>query len=751
MKTKKSARVVVVTILCCIMAAVMTISAIEMFASSFIKIKTTNGEFSTFISYDERAKLKYEDSELFSMVLRDSIIEVTRMCVIRDQMETKGKYDSSKPVDVSAYANRTSIAGNSSVTAQYALDDLVKWGRYGFDFEIVTGSKAELDSYYDAIASGEKIANNPDRVVHVDEFDANMQLSDLVNSYATEEQLNMINEDTGYYTMCVLLDKYNSVNGRSLATYASDRVEYEELVNNLCVSATDLFYNYCEYTEYNKRFVNGATNLIYCYQVSDGDGKVRRYNNMDVNIDAKTNDEVSKIFTAYSKYVCFNPDKLQISSTVNNIDALYMKECLDNYRYTFGDGSRIWLAVRDDLAIEDEFKIARDIYVHKSNTFVPTTIVFVSSILMIFVMLILMTLWTGVQIEVSENGEKKAKHVPHLVDRIPFEIYLCVTAVAMAFIFLIMELSMKAFNEDYDTFVSNLKVVETVLGLETLFGALILSALYLVIVRKIKCKLIWNGSILKWCVDKVRDGVVEVYDNGQVIVRTWLPYLIFLCINLILVLANRRLFILAACIMDMAVGLWLYNEARQRNKIADGITTIANGDTNYKVDVTSMHGDNLALANAVNSIGDGISSAIETSMRDEKMKADLITNVSHDIKTPLTSIINYVDLLKRENIEDEKIKGYIEVLDQKSQRLKDLTNDLVEASKISSGNITLNIEKINLVELINQSVGEFSEKFEEKELRIVISKPEKSIYVMADSRGVFRVVENLYNNVYKYI
>ncbi len=170
----------------------------------------------------------------------------------------------------------------------------------------------------------------------------------------------------------------------------------------------------------------------------------------------------------------------------------------------------------------------------------------------------------------------------------------------------------------------------------------------------------------------------------------------------------------------------------------------------HQIDTAGMHGDNLALAGAVNSIGDGIRIAVEKSMKDEKMKADLITNVSHDIKTPLTSIINFVDLLKRENIEDEKIKGYIDVLDKKSQKLKALTNDLVEASKISSGNITLNIEKIDMAMLINQSVGEFMEKFEEKQLTPILRLPNTPVYVMADSRGIYRVVDNLYNNIYKY-
>ena len=162
------------------------------------------------------------------------------------------------------------------------------------------------------------------------------------------------------------------------------------------------------------------------------------------------------------------------------------------------------------------------------------------------------------------------------------------------------------------------------------------------------------------------------------------------------------------------------------------------------------HGDNLVLAKAVNRIGDSVREAVETSMKDERLKADLITNVSHDLKTPLTSIINYVDLIKRERVDNPKVQEYIEVLDTKSQRLKQLTEDLLEASKISSGNIVLHMERINLVELLNQTLGEFSEKFEQKGLISVVNAPSQAVYVLADSRRSYRVMENLFNNIYKY-
>ena len=129
---------------------------------------------------------------------------------------------------------------------------------------------------------------------------------------------------------------------------------------------------------------------------------------------------------------------------------------------------------------------------------------------------------------------------------------------------------------------------------------------------------------------------------------------------------------------------------------------------------------------------------------------ELITNVSHDIKTPLTSIINYVDLLKKEKIENEQAKEYIEILDSKSQRLKKLTEDLVEASKVSTGNISLKLEKINVVELIKQATGEFEDKFKKCGLESIINVDENEINIMADSRYMYRVIENLFSNVSKY-
>jgi signal transduction histidine kinase len=194
----------------------------------------------------------------------------------------------------------------------------------------------------------------------------------------------------------------------------------------------------------------------------------------------------------------------------------------------------------------------------------------------------------------------------------------------------------------------------------------------------------------------------------------------------------------------------LTRKEREQRQIQRAIEAIAAGALDTKLDVAQFHGQQRELAEAVNNIGSGMSEAVAESIRNERMKADLITNVSHDIKTPLTSIVNYVDLLKRENLENENAKNYIRILDEKSQRLKQLTEDLVEASKISSGNIRLDMQQIDFVELLFQTGGEFNERFEERELTIVTKLPHAPVMVYADGRQLYRAIENLYTNAAKY-
>lgn len=191
-------------------------------------------------------------------------------------------------------------------------------------------------------------------------------------------------------------------------------------------------------------------------------------------------------------------------------------------------------------------------------------------------------------------------------------------------------------------------------------------------------------------------------------------------------------------------------EAIQDQKLLDGMKKLEEGDLEYQFDPDEFDNFRKEFASAVNGIHEVFLTSVTESMKNERMQTDLITNVSHDIKTPLTSIINYVELLKRENIENERARGYIDILEQKSYRLKHLTEDLVEASRISSGNIELEMTQIEMREMLYQAGGEFADKFEEKGLQLIENMAQEPLYIRADGRRLWRVLENLFQNVSKY-
>lgn len=186
------------------------------------------------------------------------------------------------------------------------------------------------------------------------------------------------------------------------------------------------------------------------------------------------------------------------------------------------------------------------------------------------------------------------------------------------------------------------------------------------------------------------------------------------------------------------------------SRLKTGARRISEGDLEHKIDTQYLLFDFREHAENLNSIGDGMSAAVEERMRGERFKTELITNVSHDIKTPITSIINYVDLLKKCELENEDAKGYIEVLDRQSARLKKLTEDLVTASKASSGVVAVDAKPCELGILVGQAAGEYEEKLAEAGLRLVVSVPEYPVTVMADGKLMWRVFDNLMSNAVKY-
>lgn len=200
-------------------------------------------------------------------------------------------------------------------------------------------------------------------------------------------------------------------------------------------------------------------------------------------------------------------------------------------------------------------------------------------------------------------------------------------------------------------------------------------------------------------------------------------------------------------VSGVCIAMWF---GIQLKKLKRGGEAIANGDFDYRINSRELWPMLRGHAYNLNSAAVGMSKAVDDRLKSERFKTELITNVSHDLKTPLTSIVSYVDLLKKEDIQNEAAKEYIDVIERQSAKLKKLTEDLVEASKASSGAVAVNKEQLNLGELINQSVGEFSEKLESANIIPVINLPEEEVLVFTDGRLLWRIFDNLIQNIIKY-
>ncbi len=185
-------------------------------------------------------------------------------------------------------------------------------------------------------------------------------------------------------------------------------------------------------------------------------------------------------------------------------------------------------------------------------------------------------------------------------------------------------------------------------------------------------------------------------------------------------------------------------------KIKKGGEEIAAGNTEYKIKTDNMFGDFKKHAMYLNSVSEGMQKAVNDRMKSERLKTELITNVSHDLKTPLTSIVNYVDLMKKEDIKPEKAREYLDVLDRQSKKLQKLTVDLLEASKASTGNVAVNAELTDINVFLSQLVGEYAEKLTDSSLELIVDIPEENIVINADGRLLWRVFDNLMNNICKY-
>ena len=322
--------------------------------------------------------------------------------------------------------------------------------------------------------------------------------------------------------------------------------------------------------------------------------------------------------------------------------------------------------------------------------------------------------------------------IMNVVDKMPYDLFTGVIVLLAVF----TAFAYEPFNFD-----------ENLGSFALLLSMLILLGLYGLTWLVSTVKRIKNRSLLKNTLTYMIG-----YFIFQIVVKLRLVWktALFMCVYglsmMFLVYTDRLpLAIIISVIVCLYILWWLI----KADEIKIGTDKIAKGRSEGKINTKYMPPALKDHAEDINSLQDGIKLAVDREMKSEHLKTELITNVSHDIKTPLTSIINYIDLMQKEHTDEEEEK-YLEVLSRQSDRLKKLIEDLIEASKASTGNINAELTKVNVNEIISQSLSEYSEKMKALNLEVVVNNSPTPLYVLADGNLLWRILNNLYNNICKY-
>ena len=734
----------------------------------------------------EKPEKNYADSGKFEDRFQQMASGVVWAVPKKDNYMKDGEVDRDKIVDLKEYYYENTISGENASGLAYHLGDLLDWGNMAVTYSdygdsssnIVVGKKEYgtyqyfwADDFRKAVADGELTFGNANVAKENYELKSNLEIADaLLEGWDSSDVIfsNILakSEDGDtykmLYTKCWLYDggmieeAAEPIGGKSLLDIVNTQPEWngklEKAVDYLCHAVTSIQNEIPALKNEESVWEEGNTNAVYLI-VDQETGKVYtnrgEYKNAE---DWKKNIEAIKTF---KKYVVVTPKLKNFESN--------LKGSANDWRELIG--ANMWtdeyicaFAVDTSYPIQDVFYQESKIY----STYAP----FVRQIFALGLVTGMLTLAGLVWLTIVSGRSNREEGICLMVfDRIKTEIFLvfsgglfCLACVAGYEA--IWQIANNGYYSYYNEelpygFVAVQNTKGDVVGLILVGGAAMLICasgliLWLGMARRLKAHTVWRNSVLRW----MGGFVKNVLSHMNIIWKAVLAFAGFVLIHWIVMVtmaaSSVAEYFFIMLVVEGLAFIYLINNVIGKNKIKRGVQAIASGQVDYQIPLKGLKGEQLELAQGINMIGDGLDRALEESMKNERLKTDLITNVSHDIKTPLTSIINYVELLKRENFEDPKIQNYIKVLEEKAQRLKTLTEDVVEASKVSSGNIKFENINLNFVELINQTSAEFEEKFKARNLKLIANIPDEPVTIYADGRRMWRVLANIFNNAAKY-
>lgn len=730
---------------------------------------------------------KYENTDSFSRSVENTNEEILSEIRYLHMYGSNGKYDPDKIVDVADYADNSQISGKDTSGLSYRLNDLYNWGK-------LISTSNDYDEELQKLKKNDSIivCKRSDGSYHYykyKEFKDMIDQGDLsfvvtgensVDDILTELKQGMYGEeDTGeakfrglqdregkiVYINCWnydgtrLLGDYKTVNGETVLQLVNSSEKWNGKLNDaytmLESAVGSIYYDIDSYMEKQDNYKEGNTNVTYLYVDLDE-------STVNTNKKAYSNfadyAENLKTMKKSGKYVIIRPQLSGYESNIAKIDKEDFKaqEWKKSMSYYVDAKNYIYASVVDtSYPAKDNFYEQSHIYAKYGA---KTKTMGFAGMCMVLVYLVLVIILTAGAGRTPGSDEIKLTRFDHIKTEIAAGGVLILWMLPMMVGVRIGSFTWSKISE------RNLYQLDTTAYLPTFITWCIIVAYtsvmflcgYLSLVRRIKAKIVWKDSVLRSVLIFIKEILANIRFLRKMMIGYaaffaihWLSYIfIQWAVNDTVVLLNPWSILLL--IIDVAAFVYMVEKARGIGTIKTGIDKIAGGEVDYQIPLEGLKKEQLEMAEKINSIGEGLDTALEKNMKSERLKTDLITNVSHDIKTPLTSIINYVELLKQENFDDPKIQRYIEVLEQKSQRLKILTEDVVEASKVSSGNITLEFMNINLVEIIQQTSGEFAEKFMARDLKEVLNLPKEEVVIRADGRRLWRVLSNIYNNAAKY-
>lgn len=552
-----------------------------------------------------------------------------------------------------------------------------------------------------------------------------------------------------------LLDYMNSTSSKTRNFKGNLNDAFEQLDN-----ARDLFSSWTEAAQTLEEYSSDNSNIHYAY--TDNTSQ-----KIFTNTDAAYTSDLTDIsgFSDKKPYVFLSvneaatDEKNARNGLMNlNLSAAATPSVgnwIDLLRNSTYDENCSFLAWIDDtsLPVQDSIKTDRQHFLTYHTLFIPAAVITAISFLLFIIDFIWLTVHTGRRNSDSGNTDTAQPEL-NFFDRIYTEAaagLVCIPALGV----LTAGLSMQASTYNL---VSSL----IILGITIFLITCLFWIGYLSLIRRIKARTLWKNSLLRKCLKLPRlclckaGKLIDFFSRNTISrIRMVVGLGVFLFLEFFfsaLLSASDGWFLmfLLLFLLDLGALFCVYKIALGRELLLDGLKRITDGELTYKIPEKELRGDQKAMAQYINRIGDGLDAAVEKSLKDERMKTELITNVSHDLKTPLTSIINYIDLLKRLNLKDPEALKYLEILDSKAHRLKSLTEDVVEASKASSGNLSLEMTELNFVEMLYQVMGEFEERMENRHLTLMTHLPDSPVMIYADGRRMWRILENLFGNILKY-